>query len=125
MNPKILFSCGALFGFLGVAMGAFGAHAVKARLSPEMLTVYETAARYHMFHALALLACAWAWTSFHPGFAKTAAWCFLSGTVIFSGSLYVLALSGVKAWGAVTPFGGLLLLAGWGFLAVSALYASR
>ena len=86
-----------------------------------MLAVFETAARYQIIHALALLAAAWALTQFHPGFARAAGGFFISGAVIFSGSLYILSLSGVKAWGAVTPLGGLLLLAGWLTLMLSAL----
>ncbi len=85
-----------------------------------MLAIFETASRYQMMHALALLAAAWAMTQFHPGLARAAAWFFILGAVIFSGSLYILSLSGVKAWGAVTPLGGLLLLAGWLTLALAA-----
>ena len=121
MPERFFFLAGSLFGFLGVAAGAFGAHALKGRLSSDMLAVFETASRYQLIHALALFAAAWALTSFSPGAARIAGYCFISGVLVFSGSLYILALSGVRAWGAVTPFGGLLLLAGWIFLMLSAL----
>jgi uncharacterized membrane protein YgdD (TMEM256/DUF423 family) len=111
---------GALSGAISVAAGAFGAHGLKARLSPDMLAVFETGARYQMFHALALLGTAWA-TERHPGGASTAAgWLFVAGTVIFSGSLYVLTLTGIRALGAITPFGGVALIAGWLALAWAA-----
>jgi uncharacterized membrane protein YgdD (TMEM256/DUF423 family) len=111
---------GAASGFIAVAAGAFGAHALKARLSVDMLTVFETGARYQMFHALALLLVAWASTRW-PGRAIAASgWCFVAGTVLFSGSLYLLALTGVRGFGAVTPFGGVLFLAGWLLLAGAA-----
>lgn len=121
MNQKYLFALGAISGFISVAAGAFGAHGLRSKISAEMLAVFETGARYQMFHALALLAAAWAAAHFHPGFSKAAGYFFALGSVFFSGSLYILALSGVKAWGAVTPLGGLLLLAGWGALAIAAL----
>ncbi len=121
---RLFFLAGSLFGFLGVAAGAFGAHALKARLSPEMLAVFETASRYQLIHALALFAAAWAFTAFNPSTARVSGYCFISGIFLFSGSLYILSLSGVRAWGAVTPFGGLMFLAGWFFLILSALKKS-
>lgn len=121
MPERVFFLAGSLFGFLGVAAGAFGAHALKARLSSDMLAIFETASRYQLIHALALFGAAWAFTAFSPGAARIAGYCFIAGIFIFSGSLYILSLSGVRAWGAVTPFGGLLLLAGWLFLTISAL----
>jgi len=119
VSARGIFVVAAVFGFLGVLTGAFGAHALKAKLSQEMVHVFEVGVRYQMYHAFALIASAWALTHFHPGLAQTAARLFVAGTVVFSGSLYVLALTGVKAWGAVTPIGGLLLLAGWASLALS------
>jgi uncharacterized membrane protein YgdD (TMEM256/DUF423 family) len=111
---------GALSGFLGVAAGAFGGHALKQRLSPELQAIFEVGVRYHLTHALALFAAAWACGRW-PGTPTTAAgWLFLGGTVLFSGSLYVLALSGVRWWGAITPLGGLALLGGWLALAWAA-----
>jgi uncharacterized membrane protein YgdD (TMEM256/DUF423 family) len=108
---------GARFGFLGLALGAFAAHALRSRLSPEMLAVFETGVRYQMYHAFAVLIVAVAIA--HVGNARllvVAGWCFAAGTLLFSGSLYALALSGVGTLGAVTPFGGLFFLVGWAAL---------
>lgn len=108
---------GALLAGLAVAAGAFGAHGLRGRLTPELLEVFETAARYQMYHGLGLLAVAWACSRW-PGPATTAAgWLFVAGTVLFSGSLYVLAFSGPRWAGAITPLGGLAFLAGWAALA--------
>lgn len=101
---------GAL-GFTAVALGAFGAHALKARLSPELLEVYKTGVFYQLVHAVALLAVNGLWGRLRA--PRVTAALFTAGVVIFSGSLYVLALSGVRLWGAVTPVGGLAFLAGW------------
>jgi uncharacterized membrane protein YgdD (TMEM256/DUF423 family) len=118
---RLFFALAALFGASAVAAGAFGAHALKARLGPDLLAVFETAARYQMYHALALLAAAWA-VSRWPGWpARAAGWCFVAGVLVFSGSLYALTLSGVRALGAVTPVGGALMIAGWLLLALAAL----
>jgi uncharacterized membrane protein YgdD (TMEM256/DUF423 family) len=115
---------GALAGFLGVGLGAFGAHALRARISPEMVAVFETAVRYQMYHALALVLTSLV-TS--PGAARTSAWLvttagwsFIVGIVLFSGSLYALAVTGVTLLGAITPVGGLAFLAGWACLALAA-----
>jgi len=110
MTTAVMARLGAGFMFLAVGLGAFGAHALKSRLSPDMLEVFETGVKYQVYHALALLLLASL-----RGPSK-AAWCFSAGIVIFSGSLYILALTGVRKWGAVTPIGGLLFLAGWLFL---------
>jgi uncharacterized membrane protein YgdD (TMEM256/DUF423 family) len=104
---------GSLSAFIAVAAGAFGAHALRARLSPVLLAVYETAARYQMYHALALLAVAFATTRWPGAPVRAAGWLFLGGTVLFSGSLYLLALTQARWLGAVAPVGGLLLLGGW------------
>ncbi len=113
--------CGAFAMLVAVAAGAFGAHALKTKLSPEMLAVWETAARYQAYHGLALLFVAWL-ADRHPSRAATAAgWLFCLGIVIFSGSLYALALSGERKLGAVTPLGGLALLAGWACLLLARL----
>ena len=101
-----------------MAAGAFGAHAMEARLTTELLAVFETAARYHLLHGVALVAVAAALTLWPGRLMHAGAWLLVLGTVVFSGSLYVLALSGVTAWGAVAPVGGLLLLLGWGSVAV-------
>lgn len=124
MNPAHWIRFGAGFMFLAVGLGAFGAHALKARLSPEMLAVFEVGVRYQVYHALALLAVAFL-SARWPGQAVTAAGvCFVLGILVFSGSLYALALTGVRRWGAVTPIGGLLFLIGWLCLLFGR-YASR
>ncbi len=106
-------------------MGAFGAHGLKRHLSPEMLVIFETGVRYQMYHALALLAAAWAVTVFDHKSIFRAGTCFTAGIIIFSGSLYLLALSGIKMFGAVTPIGGVLLILGWFFLIRGAWSAAR
>jgi uncharacterized membrane protein YgdD (TMEM256/DUF423 family) len=111
---------GAISAFLAVAAGAFGAHALRARLAPDMLAVFETAARYQMYHALALFAVAWATNHWAGSPVRVAGWLFIGGTVLFSGSLYLLSLTGTRWLGAITPFGGLLLLCGWASLAIGA-----
>jgi len=111
---------GALSGFIGVAAGAFGAHALRSRLDADLLAVFETGARYQMYHALALIAAAWASTRWPGTLATAAGWCFATGTLLFSGSLYALALTGVRGLGAVTPLGGAAFLAGWLCLALAA-----
>jgi uncharacterized membrane protein YgdD (TMEM256/DUF423 family) len=115
------FAIGAWLGAVGVALGAFGAHGLKARVSAEMVVIWETGARYHVMHALALLATGWACERW-PGTATAAAgWLFLAGIVVFSGSLYALALTGVRSLGAITPIGGLCFIAGWAALALGAM----
>ena len=117
---KLLITLGAAFGGLGVAAGAFGAHALEKRLEPRMLEIFETGARYQMYHALAivligLLALHRPQASFHSaGFAMAL------GVLVFSGSLFALSLTGVKALGAITPIGGTALIVGWVMLAVKA-----
>jgi uncharacterized membrane protein YgdD (TMEM256/DUF423 family) len=116
---RLFFSLGAASGALGVAAGAFGAHALKARLAPDLLAVFDTAARYQMLHALALLAAAWAVTRWPGSAARVAGLCFAAGTLLFCGSLYLMVATGVRALGAVTPLGGVLFIAGWIALLVS------
>jgi uncharacterized membrane protein YgdD (TMEM256/DUF423 family) len=113
---------GALAGVVGVALGAFGAHGLEGRLSPEMLDVFETAVRYHLYHALALVATA-AILARLPSSRLVAAagWAFLAGIVLFSGSLYLLALTGARGLGAITPLGGIAFLVGWALLAIAAI----
>ena len=109
---------GAVFGFLGVAFGAFGAHGLRSRLTPEMLAIFETAVRYQMYHVFALLIVGGAMAHFGPArLLSLAGWSFIAGIVIFSGSLYALALTGTTALGAITPIGGLGFLIGWACLA--------
>jgi uncharacterized membrane protein YgdD (TMEM256/DUF423 family) len=110
---------GSLSAFVAVAAGAFGAHALRQRLPADLLAVFETAARYQMYHALALLFVAWAATQWPAAPVRVAGLLFVGGTVLFSGSLYLLALTGARWWGALTPIGGVLFLAGWLVLAVA------
>jgi len=116
---RIFFTLGAASGLIAVGAGAFGAHALRTRLTPEYLTVFETAARYQMYHALALCIAAWAVSRWPVSPAVWAGWLFLLGTVLFSGSLYLLALSGARWLGAITPLGGAAFLAGWLCLAIT------
>jgi uncharacterized membrane protein YgdD (TMEM256/DUF423 family) len=117
---RLFVTVAALSGLIAVAAGAFGAHALRERLSPEYLAVFETAARYQMYHALALIAAAWASTRWPGPVIQWSGWLFIIGTVLFSGSLYALALSGARWLGAITPLGGLAFMAGWLCLALSA-----
>ncbi|NVJ21380.1 MULTISPECIES: DUF423 domain-containing protein [Myxococcus] len=111
---------GAVNAFLSVAAGAFGAHALKARLPPDLLVIFETGARYHMYHALGLLAVGLLALLRPSSLLNGAGWAMLVGIVLFSGSLYALALSGIRVLGAVTPLGGLGFLAGWALFAIAA-----
>ncbi len=112
---------GSVSAFLGVAFGAFGAHGLRSRLSPEMLAVFETGVRYQMYHALALLLVAVAIGRFGDArWLVIGGWFFVAGIVLFSGTLYALALTGVGILGAVTPLGGLAFLIGWACLALFA-----
>jgi uncharacterized membrane protein YgdD (TMEM256/DUF423 family) len=122
---RLFFAIGAASAGIGVALGAFGAHALKARLAPDLLAVWETGVRYQIYHALGLMAVAWA-ASRWPGSAITGSgWAMVAGTVLFSGSLYLLALSGVRWLGAVTPLGGVAWIVGWGLLAWGVTTAAR
>ena len=125
MSAHRILALGALLGALAVVLGAFGAHGLRSRVSPELLEIYETAVRYHFYHALALLAVG-AWvdrggSAASPPGVGMAAWAFLAGVVIFSGSLYALVLTGARWLGAVTPIGGVAFIAGWLLLARAAL----
>ena len=115
---RVFFGLGAVSAGLAVALGAFAAHGLRSRISADALATFETGARYHMYHALALLGVAWAVTRWPS--AWTAGWLFVAGTVLFSGSLYLLAVTGVRALGAITPLGGLAFILGWLALAWSA-----
>lgn len=114
MTARLALALGAILAFAAVVLGAFGAHALKARLAPDMAAVWQTAVLYHGWHALALVG-AGLFLMQRPDAAAivVAGWLFLAGVVLFSGSLYALALTGVRGFGAVTPFGGLAFLAGW------------
>ena len=117
---RIFFAIGTASAFLAVATGAFGAHALKSRLSADMLDSFEVGVRYQMYHALALLAVAWACSKWPGSLSTTSGWLFVAGTLLFSGSLYILSLSGVRWLGAITPLGGLAFLGGWTCLLLAA-----
>ena len=122
--PRTFLLAGALAGFVGVAFGAFGAHGLRGRLAPDMLAVFETGVRYQMYHALALMLTAALMMTgrIESGRAVAAAgWLFVAGIVLFSGSLYLLAVTGVTVLGAITPIGGVAFLVGWACLAIATL----
>jgi uncharacterized membrane protein YgdD (TMEM256/DUF423 family) len=114
MSARLALTLAALLLFAAVGLGAFGAHALKARLAPDMLAIWQTAVQYHAWHALALLAIG-LYMMHRPDapVIGVAAWLFVAGIALFSGSLYALALSGTRGLGAITPFGGVAFLAGW------------
>lgn len=118
---RTLFFLGALFAFLAVAAGAFGAHALEGRLEPDRLETFELAARYQMYHGLALLAAAWVAQQWTGAAAGAAGWLFVAGILIFCGTLYGLAFGAPRWFGAITPIGGLSFLAGWTALMIAAL----
>lgn len=125
MSPERIFTAaGAISALIAVVGGAFGAHALRDRLTPELLAAFETGARYQMYHALALLFVAWAHSRWASAWIASAGWLFVLGTVVFAGSLYALSLTGLRWWGAVTPIGGLAFILGWGCLAWGA-FAAR
>ncbi len=115
----------AAYGLLGVIVGAFGAHALRARLTPELMAVWHTAVEYQFYHALALGLTGLLLRGHSSRVLEFAGGCFALGVLLFSGSLYVLILSGVKQLGAITPFGGLLLMVGWTLLLIAALRPAR
>jgi len=117
---RIFVIVGALSALTGVAAGAFGAHGLKGRLSAEMLAVFEVGVRYQMYHALALIAAAWMQSRWPSPLVTTGGWLFVIGTVLFSGSLYLMSISGTRWLGTITPLGGLSFLAGWVCLAWAA-----
>jgi len=119
---KLFLFLASAFGFLSVAIGAFGAHALKDRISPEMLEINHTGSQYQMYHSLALLAVA-ILLKFYPDskLFNAAGWLFVVGIIFFSGSLYLLSLTGVRILGAITPIGGLCFLGGWACILIGAL----
>ncbi len=108
---------GSVLGFLAVALGAFAAHFLKEKLTPDLFAVFEVGVRYHMYHALALFIVAWALVQFPQEEFALAGWLFTGGILVFSGSLYSMSFTGARWLGAITPFGGIMFLAGWGWLA--------
>jgi uncharacterized membrane protein YgdD (TMEM256/DUF423 family) len=119
---RLFFFLGSLFGGLAVVFGSFGAHALKARLTPELVATFETGVRYQMYHALALLVVA-SVAERRPtdGLLGAGGWLFVVGILLFSGSLYMLTLSGIRWLGAITPVGGTAFIIGWFCVAVAAL----
>lgn len=113
---RFFFSAGAIAAFIAVALGAFGAHSLKTKISADMLTIFEIGVRYQMYHALGLIAVAWATTHWPESNLNSAGWAFIVGIIIFSGSLYLLSATGMRWLGAITPIGGLAFLAGWAIL---------
>lgn len=118
---KTFLLIGSLAGVLGVTLGAFGAHGLRNRLTPDMLAVFETGVRYHMYHALAIVLVSALMARLDGWLIHAAGWCFTIGIVLFSGSLYLLAVTGVRMLGAITPLGGVAFILGWAFLAIAAL----
>ena len=118
---RIFFCLGAGFALLAVAIGAFAAHSLKTKLSEEMLAIFEIGARYQMYHALGLIAVAWAFSQWNSQLVLAAGWLFVAGIAIFSGSLYALSLTGIRQLGAITPIGGLAFIIGWFLLVLAAL----
>ena len=120
-SPTLFLRIAAALGLSGVALGAFGAHGLRSRLEADLLDIFEVGVRYQMYHALALLALSLApaalWSS---RWTAVAGWSWLVGVLIFSGSLYILAISGVRWLGAITPIGGVALIVGWAMLFVAA-----
>jgi uncharacterized membrane protein YgdD (TMEM256/DUF423 family) len=114
---------GALLAAVAVAAGAFGAHALAARLTPDRLATWETAARYHMYHALALLLLGALGGRLHPPLATAAGWLFVAGILVFGGTVYALALGAPRWLGAITPIGGVAFIAGWLLMAWAAFRA--
>jgi uncharacterized membrane protein YgdD (TMEM256/DUF423 family) len=122
MNPeRLFFATGAVLALLSVAAGAFAAHGLKSRLGPEMLATFELAARYQMYHALALVLCGVAWARWPGPAVVLAGVLFIAGILLFSGSLYGLSLGGPRWLGPVTPLGGTAWLVGWAALAWAAI----
>lgn len=116
---RSLFIAGCISGFLSVAVGAFAAHLLKSRITPDLFEIFEVGVRYQFYHAFAILIAAivWQWLG---GASETAGWLFVGGTVVFSGSLYLMSLTGMRWLGAITPIGGVMFLAGWAMLAIAA-----
>jgi len=112
-HERLLAAIGGVFALVSVAAGAFGAHALRAKLTPDVLATFETAARYQMYHALAILLAALAYGRWAGFQALWAGWAFVVGIVVFSGSLYLMTITGARWLGAITPIGGVAFLAGW------------
>ena len=117
---RLFLILGALSAALGVAAGAFGAHALRDKVEPRLLEVFETGARYQMYHAMALVAVGLVASRWPSSLLSTAGWLFVAGTLFFTGSLYAMTFTGIRALGAITPIGGVCFIAGWVCLAIAA-----
>jgi len=113
---RFFFLSGAVAAFIAVALGAVGTHSLKTKLSADMLNIFEIGVRYQMYHALGLIAVAWATTRWPEANLNAAGWAFIVGIVVFSGSLYLLSATDIRWFGAITPIGGLAFLIGWAIL---------
>jgi uncharacterized membrane protein YgdD (TMEM256/DUF423 family) len=118
---RVFVVIGALSAFIAVAAGAYGSHGLKGRLTPEMMGVFEVGVRYQMYHALALIGVSFASAQWPGSLVTASGWLFLAGTILFSGSIYLLCLTGSKLYGPITPIGGGMLMIGWLCLAIGAL----
>jgi uncharacterized membrane protein YgdD (TMEM256/DUF423 family) len=116
-SERIFFVVGSVLAGVAVAAGAFGAHSLKGRIEPQLLDAFATGARYQLSHALALLAVAWGVGRWPQARLELGGWLIAAGTIVFSGSLFLMALTGARRLGAITPVGGVLLIAGWTVLA--------
>ena len=110
---QLFFAFGSSFAALGVITGAFGAHALKRHLTEDMLATFEIAVRYQLYHALGLIVVSWAASQWNSQLISVAGWLFVAGVAIFSGSLYILSLTGIRWLGAITPIGGVAFIVGW------------
>ncbi len=118
---NFFFSLGSGLSLLTVVFGAFGAHALRSKLSPEMLETFEVAVRYQMYHSLGIIATAWAASQWQNHLTTASGWCFFAGILIFSGSLYIMCFTGARWLGAITPIGGLAFIGGWACLMIAAI----
>jgi uncharacterized membrane protein YgdD (TMEM256/DUF423 family) len=116
---RFFFLMGCLSAFLGVSLGAFAAHLLKSKLPPDLFAIFEVGVRYQIYHAFALFVVSWAILQWPLGKFNLAGGLFIGGTVFFSGSLYLLSLTGLRWFGAITPIGGVMFLLGWFFLALA------
>ena len=124
---RIFFGAGSILAFLGVALGAFGAHGLKAyfQSNPDLQPVFKTATDYHLMHSLAILAAGWASGKWPGAWTHTAGYLFIAGVILFSGSLYAYTLTRLKTWGMIAPIGGLSFMVGWLCLAIGAFRGGR
>ena len=123
-GERLFFGLGAIAGLLSVAAGAFGAHALQSRLDERAMTIFHTAVRYQMLHAVALIAVAWASTRFPGSLVRVSGWSFVVGLLVFCGSLYAMTFGAPRWFGAITPIGGVAFMIGWGCLAAAAFFSA-